>query len=315
MKLKSSALEVKENLLYILESKKSSEEKIVQIQALGLVEEKVTQGIIISGFSAVLTQNEEILERNKDLKNQITLLAEQVSELERLRGEERAKEKRQEAHAKRKRLAKRDPITLSIYEELITSISGSDFKSIRLRIACLILAITGIRLNELLPLKMKQLIPLINSNWISINRSKRGPSSHKAYLTALGKKLVDDRKQDFKILFSIKELEGYVFSSEKHQYKPLRRDTLTKEINLVLRKLGESLDNKPNLTSHSFRIGFISQLWRDTGDIEFVRQAIVHSKLESTSSYVENLSDEDRRLRMEQITSPEYINQIEKFSR
>jgi hypothetical protein len=42
-----------------------------------------------------------------------------------------------------------------------------------------------------------------------------------------------------------------------------------------------------------------------TGDIEFVRQAIGHSKLESTSSYVENLSDEDRRLRMEQITSPE----------
>lgn len=306
MKLKSGALEVKENLGYILESKKSIEKKIVQIQALGLVEEKVTQGIIISGFSAVLTQNEEIIERNKDLKNQITLLEEQVSELlselERLRAEERAKEKRKEARANRKRLAKRDPITLRIYEELITSISGYDYKSVRLRIACLILAITGIRLNKLLPLKMKQLIPLINSNWISINRSKRGPSSHKAYLTALGKQLVDDRKQDFKILFAIKELEGYVFSSEKNQCKPLRRDTLTKEINLVLRKLGESLDNKPNLTSHSFRIGFISQLWRDTGDIEFVRQAIGHSKLESTSSYVENLSDEDRRLRMEQIT-------------
>ena len=74
-----------------------------------------------------------------------------------------------------------------------------------------------------------------------------------------------------------------------------------------MRKFGERLDNKPNLTSHSFRIGFISQLWRDTGDIEFVRQAIGHSKLESTSSYVENLSDEDRRLRMEQITYPEEL--------
>ena len=44
---------------------------------------------------------------------------------------------------------------------------------------------------------------------------------------------------------------------------------------------------------------------RDTGDIEFVRQAIGHSKLESTSSYVENLTDEDRRLRMAKILSPE----------
>ena len=58
---------------------------------------------------------------------------------------------------------------------------------------------------------------------------------------------------------------------------------------------------KPNLTIHSFSIGFISQLWRDTNDIEFVRQAIGHGRLESTSSYIENLSDEERRLRMEQL--------------
>lgn len=74
---------------------------------------------------------------------------------------------------------------------------------------------------------------------------------------------------------------------------------LTKEINLALPKLGEMLDTKTNLTRHSFRIGFISQLWRDTEDIEFVRQVIGHFKLEATSSYVENLSDEGRKLRME----------------
>ena len=89
--------------------------------------------------------------------------------------------------------------------------------------------------------------------------------------------------------------------------KPLRRNTLTKEINLVLRNLSKNLPDKPYLTTHSFRIGFISQLWRDTNDIEFVRQAIGHERLESTSSYIENLSDEERRLRMEQITAPEEL--------
>jgi integrase len=74
---------------------------------------------------------------------------------------------------------------------------------------------------------------------------------------------------------------------------------------LALRNLAEKLTDKPNLTSHSFRAGFITQLWRDTNDIEFVRQAIGHIKVESTSSYVENLSDEERRLRMEQINNPE----------
>ena len=95
MKLKSKAIEVQENLAYILQSKKSSEEKIVQTQALGFVEEKITQGIIISGFSAVLNQNEEIIEKNENLKNQITRLEKQVSvlfsELERLRAKEQAK--------------------------------------------------------------------------------------------------------------------------------------------------------------------------------------------------------------------------------
>ena len=67
------------------------------------------------------------------------------------------------------------------------------------------------------------------------------------------------------------------------------------------------MPDNPNLTTHSFRIGFISQLWRDTNDIEFVRQAIGHEKVESTSSYIENLSDEERRLRMEQITAPEEL--------
>ena len=239
---------VKAKLTNIVQSKKSSEEKIVSIQALVLEQESATQDMLITGFTAVLNQNEEIIERNKNLKNQIAFLQEQVSELsselERIRNEQRAKEKRKEIRAKRKRLPKRDPITLEIYEQLITSVSDLSYKSARLRIAILILTITGIRINELLPLKMEQLITLIRSSWISISRSKRGPSSHKAYLTPLGKKLVDKRQQDFEILFSMKKLDNYIFTSEKNHSKPLRRDTLTKEVNSVLQNLDKILRKK-----------------------------------------------------------------------
>ena len=98
----------------------------------------------------------------------------------------------------------------------------------------------------------------IKSYWISINRLKRRPFNHKAYLTPLGKTLVKDRTRDFEIIFTMKESDSYVFTSDKNHYKPLRRDTLTKEINLTLRKLAESLPHNPNLSSHSFRIGFIT---------------------------------------------------------
>jgi integrase len=266
--------------------------------------QEVNQQELRLGFIGLAKQNQELLDLNNQLSEQLKKV---VEELDILKKEREEKEIRKQARAKRKRLPKRDPITLEIYEQLITSITGSDYKSARLRLAILILTICGIRVSELLPLKVGQLLTLVKSNWISINRSKRGPSSHKAYLTGLGKKLMDKRRQDFEIIFTMKELDSYVFTSEKTHYKPLRRDTLTKEINLVLRNLSKILPDKPNLTTHSFRIGFISQLWRDTNDIEFVRQAIGHEKVESTSSYIENLSDEERRLRMEQITAPEEL--------
>ena len=266
--------------------------------------QKVNRQELQLGFIGLAKQNQDLLYLNKELSDQLKKV---VEELDILKKEREEKEIRKQARAKRKRLPKRDPVTLEIYEQLITSIIVSDYKSARLRLAILILTICGIRVNELLPLKVGQLLTLVKSNWISINRSKRGPSSHKAYLTGLGKKLMDKRRQDFEILFAMKELDDYVFTSEKNHSKPLRRDTLTKEINFVLRNLSKNLPDNPNLTTHSFRIGFISQLWRDTNDIEFVRQAIGHEKVESTSSYIENLSDEERRLRMEQIRSPEEL--------
>lgn len=42
------------------------------------------------------------------------------------------------------------------------------------------------------------------------------------------------------------------------------------------------------------RVGYISQLWKDTNDIEFVKQSLGYRKMDSTSSYVKELSDQER---------------------
>ena len=55
------------------------------------------------------------------------------------------------------------------------------------------------------------------------------------------------------------------------------------------------------MNSHSFRIGYISQLWEDSRDIEFVKQTIGHRKLDTTSAYVKSLSDLERQERIENI--------------
>ena len=61
-----------------------------------------------------------------------------------------------------------------------------------------------------------------------------------------------------------------------------------------MRSVSKSFPDQPKITSHSFRVGYISQLWKDTKDIEFVKQSIGHRRLNTTSSYVEKLSDQER---------------------
>ena len=84
---------------------------------------------------------------------------------------------------------------------------------------------------------MSQLETLIKNNWISINRVKRGPASHKAFLTYSGKTLIKQRLKDFDILLSMKDKDSYVFTSEKDHNTPIRRETLTKDVNIVTREL------------------------------------------------------------------------------
>lgn len=142
---------------------------------------------------------------------------------------------------------------------------------------------------------MGQLQTLLESHWIGIDRLKRGPANHKAFLTSEGKKVVKERKKDFDFLFLMKTTDSYIFTSELNHKKMLRRETITKDVNRIMGSVSKSLPNQPNITSHSFRIGYISQLWKDTNDIEFVRQSIGHQKMESTSSYVKELSDQERQ--------------------
>ena len=69
----------------------------------------------------------------------------------------------------------------------------------------------------------------------------------------------------------------------------------------VMRVVSKQLPGQPNVTSHSFRIGYITQLWRDSKDIEFVKQTIGHRNLDTTSAYVTKLSDQERQNRINQL--------------
>ena len=250
------------------------------------------------GFIGLALRNQQLVELNNRLTQQFSVV---VAELNQIKQERQEKEIRKQTRANRKRLPKRDPMTAEIYKELVKAAEGPTYINARTRIALCILAVTGIRINELLPLKVNQLQTLIEENWIAIDRSKRGPSNHKAFLTKEGKKLIQDRQKDFELIFLMKEPNSYVFTSEVQHTKPLGRVIVTKDVNKIMRQVSKQLNDKPNITSHSFRIGYITQLWKDTKDIEFVKQTIGHRKLDTTSAYVKSLSDLERQERIENI--------------
>ena len=214
-------------------------------------------------------------------------------------------EEKKEKRKNRKRLPKRESITTEIYDSLIKSSQNFKYsnlyQSARFRLALALLSVTEIRISELLSLKMNQVESRFTNHWISIDRTKRDPANHKAFLTKEGSRIMRERRSDFELLQLFKKSDSYIFTAENSK-KPLAREAFTNLINKFLKDCSRRMDRNPNLSSHSFRVGFITQLWRDTNDIEFVRQAIGHAKIDTTSQYVENLSEKERQARMLEIS-------------
>ena len=256
---------------------------------------KVIRNDLQKGFIGLALRNEELLKSNDQLKEQLDGVLKKLNAIKQEREEKAA---RKEARANRKRLPKRDPMTAEIYKKLIKQAEGPTYLHVRLRLTLCLLAVTGVRINELLNIKVSQLKTLTQESWIAIDRSKRGPSNHKAFLTKEGKKIIQDRKKDFQFILLLKEPDGYVFTSEAKHYQKLRREAITKGVNKVMRSVSKQLPGQPNITSHSFRIGYIPQLWKDYKDIEFVKQSIGHQKLDTTSAYITKLSDQERQDRI-----------------
>jgi integrase len=224
---------LKDELSQILENQRISKKKQDQIL-------ETTQ----RGFIGIALRNEELLKSNDQLKQQ---LDEVLKELNTIKQEREEKAARKEAWANRKRLPKRDPMTAEIYTELMRAAEGPTYIQLRTRIALCILAVTGIRINELLPLKVSQLETLFKENWIAIDRSKRGPSNHKAFLTKEGKKIIQDRQKDFQLIFLIKEPDSYLFTAEANHSKQLDRVAITRDVNKVMREVSNQLPTNPIL--------------------------------------------------------------------
>ena len=300
----ASIQQVQSAISDILQSSVESEEKVTQILSLFFQRQDHTDKLLKQGFVGLSMQlSEENAELKKDNQKLMKEIQTVTKKLDDILKEQALIEERKNKRKNRKRLPPKEPLTEEIYEFLIKRsklIHRDTYQGARLRLALALLAVTGVRISELLSLKVEQLENLFAKSWIAIDRMKRGPSSHKAFLTAKGRKIIKHRASDFEIILFSKEDDSYIFTPQ-YSADPMNRQAFNIVVNDFLKDCSQKLPNKPNLKSHSFRIGFITELWRDTGDIEFVRQAIGHAKIDTTSRYIHNLSEEERQQRMTDI--------------
>ena len=188
-------------------------------------------------------------------------------------------------------------MTRMIYNRLINDGQTTTFckyKDIRLRVAFCVLFITGMKLSHLLTLKVYQLQTLVEKHWISIPSFKRDSNNSKAFLTEEGKKVIQARERDFDIIFSGKTPNSYIFTSEFRPNVMLRRETISRDINQAIKSVSSQLPHKISITTQSFRIGDIAQLWEDSGDIELVRQSIYFQRFDTTSRDVNKLANQEK---------------------
>ena len=148
----------------ITEWKENGYEKIYSDLNLLLEGQKINQKDLQLGFIGLAKQNNELIDLNKKQNQKLEIAIEELNIL---------REERKETRANRKRLPKRQPMLPEIYRLLIQATESPSYTSIRLRIAFCLLTVTGIRINELLPLKVYQLQTLLKSGWIEIDRLKR----------------------------------------------------------------------------------------------------------------------------------------------
>jgi len=263
-----SIQKVESELTKIIDSDVGRNEKLKQLFSLMAEGHVETQSIMKEGFVGLAIQNAELKDQNKALEEQLNQLQEQLEivrqELQERKERERLLQEKKEKWKTRRRLPKREPITTEIYDSLIKSSQklkySNLYQSARLRLALALLLVTGIRISELLPLKMNQVESLFTKHWISIDRAKRGPANHKAFLTKEGSKIMKERRSDFEFLQLFKDSESYIFTAENSK-KPLAREAFTNLINKFMKDCARKMDQNPYISSHSFRVGFITQLW------------------------------------------------------
>lgn len=189
--------------------------------------------------------------------------------------------RRNETRKVPKRLRKMDfPAVAEIAERVINIRPGKDVLLARAKAFVLLLCRSGLRAFEAAGLKMSDLDKKKSRGTII------GKGDKEAYFM-----LDDEVREALRAYHALrKEESNYIFISHskrdaKQLPHPIETDTARRD---VLRICDLLLDREPDykITPHQFRHYFVTQVWRETGDIKQAQSAARHDNIATTENYI-----------------------------
>lgn len=247
--------------------------------AIGLATKTEQVGTVLA------LQNRLLYEQNKKLGSKVDYLVKQaeIAEESRLR-KEALKLKR--LSAKKQQI--REAITPSEFASILDEVEGTSYKASRIRVGLVLIYLTGLRVSNLLKLKVYHIDNLLQSGCIIISLIKKGNPRHALNIGSEGRKLLNKAtiNRDIEVLKGVKGPEEHLFTSQlkgKHGGSVISRELLDRELNLVLKEASQRLGK--HLRTHSFRATFITDLLESGVSIEKVKDIIGHTSIKSTSHY------------------------------
>ena len=145
-------------------------------------------------------------------------------------------------------LNKNNKMNWTIYYTLIKKYKNKDFRTLRLRLAFFLLAVTQAQISEILILKVQNLRSLEKEFFIDVSNRTLWIQNQKI------REIISERRNDFNYIYKIKYDDDYIFTKDIDGQVPLRRETLTRIVNKELNSVGVDLEPPRKLTSRSFQI-------------------------------------------------------------
>lgn len=171
----------------------------------------------------------------------------------------------------------RDPITFTIYREIMSALRPPRIQRIswaRFRIISTVLYYTGMRLREAGNLTHQMILDLINNNSTVIFQSKTS-KERRLYVCPEASIELKKLKPEFNEVFNSLTDKVYPFEGKDST-------SLIKLINKFLKPYREKYNL--NLRSHSYRVNYITQTLKFTS-VQTVQSLVGHESIKSTLAY------------------------------